>query len=196
MTDIEPLIKAQYAKFFGCDDYSTFKTVAEYYFKAAAFLKRDDVDAQEELKLWIRNTQKRLFIGIACELLVKSVYLYKGYGINKPLVSQNVYQLSSPNDTKYDVNDTFTLNYLIDHLHHVHQFSDIDLVKRGLKIAKAFRNKEGHVTTLWHDFDPINFTDIEKAVIKIYDDVFQQKLDFQVSMEKNEMAKFNLSLLN
>lgn len=84
-TSIEQEIKNQYAKFFEISDWNTFKTASEYYLQnAAKVLTRDIKYESRALKLLRRNVQKRLYIGIACELLLKSLYLRKGYCINKP----------------------------------------------------------------------------------------------------------------
>jgi len=56
--------------------------------------------------------------------------------------------------------DTFTFNEVIDCLPKIHDFKEEkSSVIKGLKIAKVFRNKEGHSVTLWHDYNPENYAD-------------------------------------
>lgn len=55
MTEIERVIKCQYAKFFEVSDWYAFKKVAEYYLKTAAKLKKRDVQIDEPYTLLIRN---------------------------------------------------------------------------------------------------------------------------------------------
>lgn len=192
--DIEPQIKTQYAKFFTQNDWSVFRSIADYYFTTAAILKKDDIDAPDGYQLLIRNIQKRLFLGIGCELLTKAVYLRLGYGINRPKTGPNVvYSLNAISPSNYEESETYTLNFLIDQLKHIFTFKNHTNVIRGLKVAKVFRNKEGHIAVLWHKFDPSNYSYIEDAVISIYSEVFLQELSFQISMERNESGKFRLT---
>ncbi len=192
--DIEPQIKTQYAKFFTQSDWPVFRDVAEYYFTTAAMLKKDDIDSPISHQLLIRNIQKRLFLGIGCELLLKSVYLKLGYGINRPKTGANaIYRLGEISPSNYEESETYTLNYLIDQLKHIYTFKNHANIVKGLKIAKVFRNKEGHVAVLWHQFDPSNYSYIEDAVVGIYSEIFSQKLSFQISMERNESGMFQLT---
>ena len=61
---------------------------------------------------------------------------------------------------------------------------------KGFKIAKVFRNKEGHVATLWHGYAEENYTDIETAFVQFYKIAFSEKLKIQFSFEKNEESIF------
>ncbi|HVU93730.1 MAG TPA: hypothetical protein VHE34_00840 [Puia sp.] len=85
MASIESTIKQQYAKVFKKQDWESFKLIADFYFRKAATLKRKDIDIDETFKLLTRNIQKRLYLGIGCELLVKSCYLKNGFTINTPI---------------------------------------------------------------------------------------------------------------
>ena len=76
-------IKEQYARVLDQKDWVQFKYIADYYFDTAAKLKKRDVNVREELQLLVRNSQKRLFIGIGCEMLLKAIYLKSAYCINK-----------------------------------------------------------------------------------------------------------------
>lgn len=82
---IESEINEQYEDFFKSDDWSTFKYAADYYLNNAAMILKKDIDyCDDRLKLMFRNIQKRLYIGIACEFLLKAIFLKHGYVINKP----------------------------------------------------------------------------------------------------------------
>lgn len=190
MTSLEATIKSQYAKVFTKQDYAVFLKTAEYYLRRAAVMKTSDIEVEECLRLWLRNVQKRLFIGIGVELLLKSVYLKMGYTINKHNKSKIPEIIGAQENVEIDQNDTFTIAQLIDNLGKVHSFEDIKSLKYGLNIAKVFRNKEGHVATLWHDFDPENYTAIEVSVKQLYKEIFEVDLDFQISMERNEKGIF------
>lgn len=54
-------------------------------------------------------------------------------------------------------------------------------IKKGLRIAKVFRNKEGHVVALWHTPDRQNYTDIKTSVLLIYKNGFNETLKFHFS---------------
>jgi hypothetical protein len=71
-------------------------------------------------------------------------------------------------NVKLTAMETFTLNDLIEHFHKVVQLSQPDVVRKGLRIAKVFRNKEGHVVTPAHTFDQSNYRDIEVSLTLIY----------------------------
>ena len=80
--DIVNEIKKQYARKLTMTDSRRFKEVGEFYLESAAKLKKKDMRSSK-YKLLLRNSQKRLFIGIGCELLLKAYFLKHGYCINK-----------------------------------------------------------------------------------------------------------------
>jgi hypothetical protein len=190
-------IKSQYVRTLKCSDWHQFKQVAEYYFKVAARLKKKDIDDKTN-KLLLRNSQKRLYLGIGCELLVKAYYLKKGYCINKLTTEFSgkktpTHKMSSLNSSDINHKDSFTMGVLIDNLSKVSSFNSHQDIKRGLQIAMVFRNKEGHVTFPTHDFDEQNYRDIEAAVIKLYDEAYGEKLSFRISMKPKEKYAFKVS---
>ena len=196
--EIEAIIKNQYSKIFIESDWRPFKSMADFYFKNAAFLLKKDVDIQDSLKLMARNIQKRLFLGIGTELLLKSFYLKNGYCINRTLRDKNI-RINKPtllNSMKsldiLNPMETFTLNSLIQNLKPLIQTGNWKEIEKGLKIAKVFRNKEGHVAVFWHKADPENYSNIERSIIEIYKVGFNQVLNFQVSFENDEQAEFYL----
>lgn len=194
MPSVEQIIKKQYAKVFKKNDWEFFKIVAEYYFKKAATLKKADIDSDEVFKLAIRNIQKRLFLGIACELVVKSCYLKQGYVINKPITKgPNLpIKFKDIKISELDAKDTYTLSPLIQNINKIIDFSNWAVIQKGLNILKVFRNKEGHVAVMWHKYDPGNYRDIEASVIAFYLDVFGEQLDFRIAMESKERGKFEI----
>lgn len=195
MLSIEKSIKRQYAKVFKKTDWKSFKIIAEYYLSKAAILKRKDIDTDDTFKLLIRNIQKRLFLGIGCELLVKSCYLKYGYSINKPKdkAKGTVIQFSTVKITDLEPEETFTLSPLIDNLTRVTNFTDWPTVEKGLKILKVFRNKEGHVAVLWHEYKAQNYRDIEAAIKLFYQDVFNETIGFHIFMEDADKGQFKIS---
>ncbi|MCB0705662.1 MAG: hypothetical protein KDC34_10150 [Saprospiraceae bacterium] len=191
---IEQEIKNQYAKLFKEEDWRPFKIMADYYFKTAANLKKKDIEIHEYIKLMGRNIQKRLYLGIGAELLLKSLYLKNNYCINK--VKRGVKNPGKPKKyfdvsiEDYDERDTYTLGSLIDNLKEIIE-CDSNLLK-GLKIAKVFRNKEGHVATLWHSYKEENYSDIEYSIKEVYKKGFGETLKFQISFEEDEKAIFEI----
>jgi len=197
---VEADIQQQYAKFFTQSDSSVFKSMAEYYLRKAAILKTKDIESDETFKLLLRNVQKRLFIGIGCELLLKSFFLLNDYCINLPLRGHVLqgnppYSIKAIQENDFDIGDTLTFNKLIEQLPRIPAFSgcepdDKKKMLRAFRIAKVFRNKEGHVVTLWHNFDSTNYSDLENALAIFYKVAFSQNLEVQFSFEPNEKGKF------
>ena len=190
-------IKSQYARILKKSDWVNFKEMAEYYLKTAARLKKKDVISKKN-KLLFRNSQKRLFIGVGCELLLKSFYLKKGYCINKLKQKSGVkniptHELATLNLKDINPNDTFTIGTLIDNLNKISKFSDYEKVKRGFQIAMTFRNKEGHITFPIHEFNESNYKDISEAIVHFYRDCFQEHLKFNISMKPNEKHVFKVT---
>ena len=194
--NIETEIKNQYSKIFDKSDWMTFKLMADFYFDNSAKILTKDISIDEPFKLMGRNIQKRLFIGIGTELLLKSLFLKNDYCINK--IKRN----KTPNSNKptkfsaiTDLNllnpaDTYTLNSLIENISKIITANNHSEFERGLKIAKVFRNKEGHVAVLWHKADRQNYTDIENCITEIYKKGFNETLDFKISFLDGESAMF------
>lgn len=197
MKSIESQVKAQFAKIHSQNDWRTFKLIAEYYLKKSATLKKSDIEISETYKLLLRNVQKRLFLGIATELLIKSCYLKNGYVINTPNDKQKhpktLIKFTDINNAELDPNNTFTLGKLIDPLNKVITIEDWSKVKHGLDILKVFRNKEGHIASLWHKYEPQNYIDIEYSITQIYKVVFKEVLILNISMEANQKGQFSIN---
>ena len=194
MTTIEKAIKQQYNKVFKKKDWESFKLIADFYLKKSATLKRKDLDIDDAFKLLARNIQKRLFLGIACELLVKACYLKNGYIINTPndRTRGQLLKFSDIKVSELNEDNTFTLNPLLDSLKNVIAFTDWKTVENGLKILKVFRNKEGHVVTLWHKYSSKNYRDIESSITSLYMEAFNEQIDFRISMEENDKGQFKI----
>ncbi|HWP91804.1 MAG TPA: hypothetical protein VNN20_06370 [Thermodesulfobacteriota bacterium] len=197
---IEEDVKNQYAKFFEKGDWHIFKRAAEYYLENAARVSTSDIRYEAKaLKLLRRNIQKRLYIGIACELLLKSLYLKNGYCINKlkrnrKIAERYPYRFSQINQDDFDVTETFLFNKLMEGLYEIIDFGPNKLtVDKGFRIAKVFRNKEGHVVVLWHDYEPQNYRDIEAALAGFYKVVFSEDLRVRFSVREGEKAEFKIS---
>lgn len=194
MRNIEQTIKNQYSKVFKKDDWAMFKLIADYYLAKAATLKRKDIDFDDTFTLLIRNIQKRLFLGIAAEFLVKACYLKNGYVINQPRVPNNqttirFTQIRIP-DLKPE--NTFTLTRLRDHVRTVANFTDWAKVEKGFKILTVFRNKEGHVVSISHNYRAKDYRTIEEAIVLFYQDIFQENINFHISMEDDEIGEFKI----
>jgi hypothetical protein len=195
--NFESQIKSQFAKIFTSDDWTTFKFMSDYYFKTASKISIKSIDIDEPFKLMCRNIQKRLFIGIGTELLLKSLFLKNDYCINRvkknknPVLKKPTQFSSIINIENLDPEETYTLNNFIENISALITPSNNVQFLNGLKTAKVFRNKEGHVVTLWHKHNPQNYSDIEFSIMEIYKKGFNENLDFQISFEKGEKAMFN-----
>ncbi len=199
MPSLEQSVKDQFAKVFASRDWRLFKEVAEINLAEAAMLKKSSFKmVAQNRQLLIRNTRKRLLIGIGAELLLKAVYLKSGYGINKPqdtaLGIKLPFKLAQVAQGQLNPNDTFTLAQLTDQLKKVVQFPKPDFVLDGLRIAKVFRNKEGHVVTQSHKFDPSSYTAIESALVEIYACAFSENLTVRFSFAVGEKGAWRVAL--
>ena len=187
---IEKSVKQQFAKVFERADWRLFKKVAECYLRQAAFLRKHDVNAPSKLKLLVRNSQKRLFIGIGLELLLKALYLKDGYAINRPERKNKALKLPFRFDEAIGSQlveaETFSLDNLIDQLGKLVRVKNRGVVVKGLKIGKVFRNKEGHCVTSVHTFDSSNYRDIEAALRELYSVAFNEALTVRFSLAPNE----------
>lgn len=190
-------IKLQFSKIFDQRDLAVFKSLAEYYLEQAAKIKKSSIETRVSYSLWIRNVQKRLFIGIACELLMKAAYLKSGLIINKP---KNIKKYTGVNykfgeipgkDLKVD--NTFTFNQLLDNYNKILNISDKKVFEKGFRIAKVFRNKEGHVAIQCHKYNKDNYLDIEKSLVVFYKDIFNRKLKYRISFENGEPWEFEIN---
>src|SRR3954447_16190634 len=84
MPSIDQIAKNQFAKVFSTNDWPAFKRMADAYFERSARLRKSDMQGfPPALRLLARNIEKRLFIGIGAELLLKATYLRHGFVINK-----------------------------------------------------------------------------------------------------------------
>lgn len=202
---VESELKQQYSKVFRKKDYRAFKIMADYYLKNAAIIKKKDINIDKKFRLMGRNIQKRLFIGIGVELLLKAVFIKNGFCINR--VKKN--QTPDPGKPQlfYDgqdldiinANDTYSLNYFIDNFNDVIELiaasvndETLTSIRKGLIIAKIFRNKEGHVAVFSHVPDLDNYLDIENSIINIYKIGFNERLKYKISFKVNQKSKFKI----
>ena len=95
--------------------------------------------------------------------------------------------------SQLDPNDTFTLARLVDQLTKVVQLPNPELVLNGLRIAKVFRNKEGHVVTLSHKFVPSSFRAIEAALVELYAREFHETLTVRFSFAAEEKGAWRVA---
>lgn len=195
---VEESVKEQFSQVFKKADWPLFKTMGEVYLKQAAFLRKKHVVAPPGLKLLARNAQKRLFIGIGVELLLKAVYLKAGYVINKPKDPHAPLKLpftpAQARGHQLDPADTYTLDKLIGKLLTVlSALQNGNIVLRGLRVAKVFRNKEGHSVTPVHLFAPSNYRDIEASLSEVYEQVFDETLAVRFSVAVGEKPVWRIT---
>lgn len=198
MPTVEQSVKAQFAKVFTVSDWTLFKKIADANLQEAAKLRKSDIKVETDLKLLARNARKRLLIGVGVELLLKAIYLKYGYRINKPKDKSSFtfpFLIQDVADTELLADETFTLNDLIENLHKVIDLRNKELTKKGLRVAKVFRNKEGHVVTEAHRFDASNYTDIASSLVALYAEAFSERLAVRFSLTPNEKALWKVSHL-
>ena len=110
--------------------------MAELNLREATALKTKNMDISSEYGLIARNSRKRLLIGVGVELLLKAIYLQRGYCINKPRRDQGIQFPSLLRDISKEQlseNSTFTLNALIQSLHVIVGLTDRERTLRGLR---------------------------------------------------------------
>jgi len=199
MPSVEQLVKDQYAKLFGVADWPLFKETAEALLREAAHIKPADMQFSPSKKLLARNSRKRLLIGIGIELLLKSIYLKNGYCINKRQEDKTArgfpFSQEHAATIAMDEADSYSLGPLVANITRILTFEDQEPALKGLKIATVFRNKEGHVVTEAHEFDPTNYRDIEASLVILYERAFQERLFVHFSLESDEPAEWHVSPL-
>ena len=199
MVSTEQTVKDQFAKVFASSDWRLFKEIADINLAEAAVLKKASFNnVPAKLRLLVRNSRKRLLIGIGVELVIKSVYLKAGYAINKPKDSKAgpkmPFLLADTPLDQLNSNETYVLSRLIDHLDKVLPVKASDDLMQGLRIAKVFRNKEGHIVTGAHAFKSESFRKIEQALRELYFCAFKQQLAVQFSMAPKEKGRWSVAL--
>lgn len=199
MPSPEQIVKDQFAKIFESGDWTLFKEVAEANLLEAAKLKKAAFPhVRPKLQLLMRNARKRLLIGVGIELLLKSIYLKQGYAINQPkngvVGLQFPFKLIDVHANDLDSNQTYTLARLIDKLGKVVILDDAKAIDEGLRIAKVFRNKEGHVVTATHKFEPGNYKTVATSLVLMYDEVFERELAVNFSLAPNEKGEWRVAV--
>jgi hypothetical protein len=197
MASIEQSVKSQFAKVFTVTDWPLFKKMAEANLREATALLKVNMRIESSLKLLARNSRKRLLIGIGVELLLKAIYLKQGYAINRPPQDSPLkfpFLVKDATGVQLAEDKTVTLNDLIEKLSTVVvPLQNKASTLKGLKIAKVFRNKEGHGVTNTHVFDPTNYTDIATSLVDLYRDAFGENLSVQFSLAPNERSVWRIS---
>lgn len=196
---IEQEVKEQFARVFYSKDWRLFKKIAESNLREAVKLQKANMQVEASLRLLARNARKRLLIGIGVELLLKAAYLKHGYMINKPADASALtfpFTRSDSQVTDLVADSTYGLNDLIQSFHKLTELQNRPLATKGLRIAKVFRNKEGHGVTPIHRFEASNYRDIEASLIELYRDVFSERLSVRFSFEPNEKGLWAVSTLD
>lgn len=201
MASVEGEVKQQFARLFVRQDWTLFKRMAEFYLQRAVFLRTGDIKIREDLKLLARNCQKRLFIGIGVELLLKAIYLKGGFSINQVEKGQAgtpafPFTFAQVADFRQALDKTYTLNDLIEKLSRVPSVGSLSGISRGLKIAKVFRNKEGHAVFPKQKFDASNYRNVEAALVALYPRAFGETLKVRFSFAQGEEGAWKITRSN
>lgn len=173
-------VERLYCKVYGKEDYKLFKKNAEKFFslfREYSSTNKTTSLTKKGLKKFIRDELiSRIFLGIGCELLVKSVYLKKGYLINrvlnKPENKVFPYRMKVITIENIDSGNTEFFRKLNSNLHKLmpkrvklHDYNR--LIKKGLEIARIWRNKDTHIGGGYHR-QSMEIHDIGNAVHNIY----------------------------
>jgi hypothetical protein len=200
MPSVEQRVKAEFAKLFRTRDWCLFKKIGEANLREAAYLKKSDMAVEPKLQLLARNCRKRLLIGVGVELLLKAIYLKRGWRINKPQGEAKApkfpFKTLGADATNLAKDNTFGLNELIQQLPKVLQMQDKTATLKGLMIARVFRSKVGHVVTAHHGFEPSNYRDVETSLVNLYRDAFAENLSVRFSLKPGEPANWRVSPLH
>lgn len=195
---VESRAKQRFARVFKASDWRLFKRMADLYLERAARMKKKDVSyAPEELRLLLRNSQKRLLIGVGVELLLKAAYLRLGYVVNKPTDRDALrlpFTFAEAANVELTPDNTFTMAQLIDALHKVPTLAPLASDRDGLRIAKVFRNKEGHVVVGEHGFAPEDYRSIENSLRAVYRLCFRETLQVRFSVAWGERSKWQIEV--
>lgn len=199
---IEQDTRQQYAIIFSKADWEQFKVVAESYLRQAAYLRKKHLrGVARGCRLLARNAQKRLLIGVAVELILKAVYLQKGYCINVladgsgPLPWPYTAQQVQASGFALNSDKTQELNECIQQLgENVLQLGgDRQAILEGLRSAKVYRNKEAHIVTSAHNYLPTEYRKVESALTLLYLHAFNQKLELHFSIATGEKPRFRVT---
>lgn len=184
-------VEQQFARPFVQADWLLFKSMADSYLQEAVRLKRKDMPRYGVNTLLARNVRKRLLIGLGTELLIKALYLNRGYAIN------DAPRGGKPFPTKFADHGAVTLkaktatfDVCLTHIEVLVGLSATQL--EGLKVAKVLRNKEAHSVLASHVFAPETYRVIEGSLEALYLEGFQQALQMTISVVKNERARWVL----
>jgi len=63
-------------------------------------------------------------------------------------------------------------------------------IEKGLKIAKLFRNKEGHAVSVFHDCNPDNYREFESSLVLLYQKALHETLSIYSAFGKGEKGEF------
>lgn len=198
MPTVEQTVKAQFARVFTKSDWALFKRMAEFHLERAVYLRIADMkEIAKPWRLLARNSEKRLFIGIGTELLLKALYLKHGFSINKPEKGVNAppafpFTFVQAQGIPQAPDETYMLNTLIQRLPAVQAIGPLGALERGLLIAKVFRNKEGHGVLATHAFEAQNYRDIEATLVGLYARGFGQTLHVRFFLEPGDRGSWDL----
>lgn len=198
MPSIEQQVKAKFARVFVESDWRLFKRMAEFHLQRAAYLRSADMKRiAKQWRLLARNSDKRLFIGIGTELLLKAIYLKHGFAINKPPNGVQPplsfpFTFAQANGVVLLPDKTYMLNDLILRLSAVPAIGKLGQLERGLRIAMVFRNKEGHGVLPRHTYDAQDYRDVENALVGVYERGFGLTLGVRFSLGRNEKARWSM----
>jgi hypothetical protein len=199
IASVEATTKAQFARVFVERDWTLFRKVAELNLRDAAQLRVKHMRADTSVGLLARNARKRLLIGVGVELLLKAAFLKNGSSINSPIDGKAGPKKPFRRDQysgALDPGNTFKFDVLISNVADSIPAGvayDADVLTQGLRIAKVFRNKEGHVVTPTHRYVPDSYRRIEAALRELYAACFDAVLDVQFAIAVHEVSRWRVN---
>lgn len=184
-------VEQQFSRPFVQKDWSLFKAMADSYLQESARLKRKDMPGYGVNTLLARNVRKRLLIGLGTELLIKALYLKRGFAINEaPRDGKPFPTTFADHGATVLRAKTTTFDKCLQHIGLLVDLSPTEL--EGLKIAKVLRNKEAHSVLATHTFTAETYRVFEKSLEALYLKGFEQTLSLSISVARNERARWVL----
>ena len=187
LKDFLESLEKRYYKIYNEEDYVLFKRNAERFFdlfKEFGGPKVVNINKKGLKKFLTDELISRIFLGIGCELIVKSVYLKRRYLINQVSNLSKNKKLSFPypiKDVPKDsiITEVYGFKKLNSNLYKlVPEKVDYKtynrLVRKGLEIARVWRNKEAHFGGGYHT-ESMEIYDIRNSLSNVYKIFFNEE---------------------
>ncbi len=177
-----------YSRIYRESDNELFKKNAEKFFELYKEFggKRINLIMEKGLKQFLKDELlSRIFLGIGCELIVKSIYLKNGYVINEvdksrltknihfPFLIKDIPKSCIKGERTYDFKKLNNNLYNLRPKNVTSEDFNKHIIK-PLEIARIWRNKETHIGGGYHR-ESGEISEIKYALMNIYNLFFKEK---------------------